>query len=117
MVWALGSGIHRRLVEGRLRRDLVVHLALRARRYDGYARGFAERHPGCCVVNLGCGLDTRFWRVDDGAMRFYALDSPEMAGLKRALLGEGLSERSTATSQTEGVKGQITIPKAVRDRL
>lgn len=82
------SGVHRRLVGGRLRRDLVVHLALRARRYDGYARGFAARHPGCCVVNLGCGLDTRFWRVDDGRMRFYDLDLPEMIGLKRKLLAE-----------------------------
>ena len=39
---------------------LVVHLALRAEKYDRYAKQFLEKHPGCTIMNLGCGLDSRF---------------------------------------------------------
>jgi len=80
--------LHRRLARGRLRQALVVHLAMRARKFDEYARNFAERHPGGYVVNLGCGLDTRFWRIDDGRVRFRDLDLPEMIAFKRRLVDE-----------------------------
>lgn len=71
-----------------LRDELVVHIALRTRRYDAYAREFAERNPGACVVNLGCGLDTRFHRIDDGRLRLLDLDLPEVIALKRELVEE-----------------------------
>jgi len=82
------SKLLRRLARGRIQGGLVVHLALRARKYDQYARDFVERHPGGCVVNLGCGLDTRFRRIDDGRLRLYDLDLPEMIALKRELVEE-----------------------------
>jgi methyltransferase (TIGR00027 family) len=85
---ASSAPLHRRLARGRLRQALVVHLAMRARKFDAYARDFASRHPGCCVVNLGCGLDTRFWRIDDGRLRFRDLDLPEMIAFKRRLVDE-----------------------------
>ncbi len=78
----------RKLARGQLRRDMVVHIALRARQYDQYARDFLARHPHGCVVNLGCGLDTRFWRLDDGRLHLYDLDLPEMIDLKRQLVAE-----------------------------
>ncbi|MDQ7825926.1 MAG: class I SAM-dependent methyltransferase [Candidatus Eremiobacteraeota bacterium] len=78
----------RSIARGRFQAGLVVHLALRARKYDQYARDFAARHQGGCVVNLGCGLDTRFWRIDDGCLQLYDLDLPEMISLKRELVEE-----------------------------
>ncbi len=39
-------------------------------------------------MNLGCGLDTRFWRIDDGRVRFRDLDLPEMIAFKRRLVDE-----------------------------
>lgn len=76
------------LARGRVEQGLLVHFALRARKYDQYARDFAARHPGGCVVNLGCGLDTRFWRIDDGRLHLYDLDLPETIALKRELVEE-----------------------------
>ncbi len=78
----------RSLAAGRLRESLVVHLALRARQYDRYARDFVRRQPGGGVVNLGCGLDARFWRIDDGRLHLYDLDLPEVIALKRELVTE-----------------------------
>jgi methyltransferase (TIGR00027 family) len=81
-----GKPLFRRLARGKIRQDLVVHFALRARKYDDYARDFAVRHPDAAVVNLGSGLDTRFQRLDDGRLTVYDLDLPEMIELKRELV-------------------------------
>ncbi|MCA9689984.1 MAG: class I SAM-dependent methyltransferase [Myxococcales bacterium] len=78
----------RRLARGELRAPMVVYITLRARQFDAYARDFAARHPGAAVVNLGCGLDTRFSRIDDGALRVVDVDLPTMIGLKRQLIAE-----------------------------
>lgn len=78
----------RKLAAGKIRRDLVYYIALRARQYDRYARDFVARHPEGGVVNLGCGLDTRFWRIDDGRLHCHDLDLPEMIALKQRLVPE-----------------------------
>jgi methyltransferase (TIGR00027 family) len=70
---------------------LVVHAALRARKYDQYAEAFLDRYPTGVVTNLGCGMDTRFQRIDDGEMIFFDLDLPDVIGFKRQFLQE--SER------------------------
>jgi O-methyltransferase involved in polyketide biosynthesis len=33
------------------------------------------------VLQLGCGLDTRFWRVDNDRVTWYDLDMPPVADL------------------------------------
>ncbi len=39
------------------------------------------------VVHIGCGLDSRFERVDNGQVEWYDLDLPEAIELRRKLLG------------------------------
>jgi len=80
--------IFRQLSHFQIKRALQVHAAIRAKQYDTYTRDFMHEHPGCAVVNLGCGLDTRYWRVDDGHVRFFDLDLPEVIQLKRTLAQE-----------------------------
>ena len=43
--------------------------ALRARTFDDEVRRFLGRHPDGTVVALGEGLETQFWRVDNGRVR------------------------------------------------
>ncbi len=64
-------------------------IILRLREFDRRARDFMARHPGAPVVHFGCGLDTRFERVDDGRVEWYDLDFPEVIDLRRRLLGDG----------------------------
>jgi methyltransferase (TIGR00027 family) len=78
----------RRLAQGKMSWDLAAHAAIRARQYDSYALEFMRNFPQCTIVNLGCGMDTRFWRIDDGRMRFFDLDLPEVILLKRQLVQE-----------------------------
>lgn len=70
--------------------------ALRARVFDDVIRDFAARHPGATVVALGEGLETQFWRVDDGRLSWVTVDLPPVVELRRRLLPE--STRLTALS-------------------
>ncbi len=90
--------IFRRLAKGQLPRSLITSMALRIRRYDEYVRAFLEREPGGIVVNLGCGLDDRRRRVDNGRVRWYDLDLPEVIALRRRFLDETERFRFIASS-------------------
>ncbi len=59
---------------------------LRIRRFDQHARTFLAAHPDGLVVDIGCGLDTRFDRLDNGRMTWLGLDLPEVIELRRKLL-------------------------------
>jgi methyltransferase (TIGR00027 family) len=50
------------------------------------------------VINLGAGLDTRFYRLDNGKIRWYDLDTPEVIALRRKFLRESERVRFVATS-------------------
>ncbi len=62
-------------------------IILKGREFDRIARSFMARHPDGAVVHIGCGLDTRFERVDDGRVEWYDLDFPEVIALRRKLAG------------------------------
>jgi methyltransferase (TIGR00027 family) len=79
----------RDLAAGKLNKKLVIFIALRAKKFDDYAKDFLKAHPDGTVVNLGCGLDTRFWRIDNGHVNFYDLDLPEVIDIKKRLCSEG----------------------------
>lgn len=64
-----------------------VGLVLRNREFDRYARDFLARHPESVVIHIGCGLDSRFERVDNGTVEWYDLDLPEVIELRRKLIG------------------------------
>jgi len=50
------------------------------------------------VVNIACGLDTRFQRLDDGRVTWYDLDLPDVIALRRRLLEDGERHRTIAAS-------------------
>jgi methyltransferase (TIGR00027 family) len=88
----------RRLARKQVSPALVVHISLRARYYDDITRDFLSRHPGGTVVNLGCGMDSRFFRIDDGRVLFFDLDLPEVIDCKRQLLDENERYRMIGAS-------------------
>jgi O-methyltransferase involved in polyketide biosynthesis len=65
-----------------------VMLLLRNREFDRYARDFLTRRPEAVVVHIGCGLDSRFERLDDGRVEWYDLDFPEVIELRRKFIGD-----------------------------
>ena len=76
----------------KLRKHDEVAIILRLREFDRFVRDFLSRCPDAVVVHIGCGLDTRFQRVDNGRVEWYDLDLPEVVDLRRKLIG-GEGER------------------------
>lgn len=60
--------------------------ALRARGFDGQVRRFLAERPNGAVVALGEGLETQFWRVDNGRVHWLTVDLPETVKVRDRLL-------------------------------
>lgn len=70
----------------KIRRSDHTSLAVRAKAYDTWAREFLDRHPACTVLHLGCGLDTRVYRIDPPpTVRWYDIDLPDVVELREKL--------------------------------
>lgn len=83
-------------------RDDMITLAMRAHVFDGWASDFILRHPNATVLHLGCGLDTRVFRVDPPAgVRWFDLDFPEVVDLRRRLYPERKGYSLIGTSVTD----------------
>lgn len=67
--------------------------AARSANMDRYIRTFLEHRPDGVIVQLGCGLETAYYRCDNGRSRWYAVDLPHVVEYRRELLPE--PERET----------------------
>jgi O-methyltransferase involved in polyketide biosynthesis len=75
-------------------------VCLRAKKMDQYVEDYLRKHPDGIVLHLGCGLDTRFERVDNGLVRWYELDLPDAIELRRKFFDETKRYRMIASSVT-----------------
>jgi O-methyltransferase involved in polyketide biosynthesis len=66
-----------------LHRHDEVAIILRMNKFDSYVRNFLERNPESAVVHIGCGLDTRFERVDNERVEWFDLDIPDVMALRQ----------------------------------
>ncbi|MEM6452126.1 MAG: class I SAM-dependent methyltransferase [Cyanobacteria bacterium P01_D01_bin.105] len=55
----------------------------RTRMYDQDVQSFLAEHPTGTVVEIGCGLNTRFERLDNGQAHWFDLDLPDTIALRR----------------------------------
>ncbi len=65
---------------------------------DRTIRHFLETYPNATIVNIGCGLDTTFQRIDNGSITWYDLDLPDVINLRKKLLPEDGRSRTIAAS-------------------
>jgi O-methyltransferase involved in polyketide biosynthesis len=72
--------------------------AVRVATFDQAVRRFLDRHPAGQVAALGEGLETQFWRVDNGQLRWLSVDLPVTLELRRQVLPEGQRQASFAGS-------------------
>ncbi len=79
----------------------VVLICQRARKLDTVARAFLAEHAKGTILHLGCGLDNRFWRVDNGQVEWYDLDMPPVIDLRRQFYAEQPRYHLLASSVTD----------------
>ena len=68
---------------------------------DCVIRRFLDLYPDGTIVNIGCGLDTTFDRVDNGKLRWYDLDLLDVIELRKKFISEGVRRNFIATSFLE----------------
>lgn len=86
------------LAQGKIKRILREHIALRSWYYDQMTTRFLEQHPQAVVVSMGCGLDTRFQRIKPAKGIFFDLDLPEVIQFKKKFISENDRFRMIARS-------------------
>ena len=70
--------------------------AVRSTNMDRYIKDFIKREPEGIIVQLGCGLETTFFRNDNGKNIWYEVDLPAVIDYRRELLGESERDRVLA---------------------
>jgi methyltransferase (TIGR00027 family) len=88
---SLASEDEKALFNRKVLSALTNHIALRARKYDSIINDFISKNPSSTVVNLGCGFDTRYWRIDNKKCEYIELDLPEIVEIKKEILKDRLS--------------------------
>ena len=68
---------------------------------DSVAREFIAKNPDGTVVNIGCGMDTTFERVDNGRIRWIDLDLPDSIALRKLFINETERRKFVASSFLE----------------
>ncbi len=71
---------------------------LRSLHIDKAIKNFLEKHPKATIVNIGCGLDTTFDRVDNGKLFWYELDLPDVIELRKKFIPESERRRLISAS-------------------
>lgn len=75
----------------------------RSAHFDDWTRQFLAVHPEAVVLHLGCGLDSRFFRVSPGpGVSWYDIDYPEVAALRERLYSRDDPGASAATGKGRG---------------
>ena len=60
---------------------------------DDMLSEFIKKHPNVNVVNIGCGLDTRYYRVDSEELKWYNIDFEDIINLRNEALEENKNPR------------------------
>lgn len=77
-----------------------VGCCVRAELLDRWVAAFLRDHPGATVVELGCGLGSRFERVDDGRVQWFDLDLPDVIALRGHFFRDTPRRRSLSACAT-----------------
>ena len=80
----------------------AITLPMRAKHLDGWTREFLAANPRATVLHLGCGLDSRVFRLDPPpSVRWYDVDLPEVIALREQLYPARHDYALLATSVTD----------------
>ncbi len=79
-----------------------VLVALRAKQLDVWADDFLRRNPDAVVLHLGCGLDSRAFRLDvPSGVSWFDVDVPGVIALRRQLYTDRTGYTMIGASVTE----------------
>lgn len=66
--------------------SVTLYFLARAYHFDSAITHYLKKNPNGKIVNLGAGLETAFFRVDNQKLTWFDLDLPEVISLREKLL-------------------------------
>jgi methyltransferase (TIGR00027 family) len=86
----------------RQRRRQVSSITVRAAQFDIWVRQFLAAHDDVVVLHLGCGLDSRVFRIDPGPeVEWYDIDFPDVIALRERFYPARYHYHLVAASATD----------------
>lgn len=87
-----------RMPEGLIEHDTQTQYtylasASRSANVDRYIKNFIERKKNGIIVQIGCGLETTYYRNDNGQTQWYGVDLPHVIEYRKGLLPENECEK------------------------
>lgn len=90
----LKNGMPKGLVENDTQTQYTyLASASRSANVDRYIKNFIERKPNGIIVQIGCGLETTYYRNDNGQTLWYGVDLPHVIEYRIGLLPENGREK------------------------
>ena len=76
-------------------------VTMRAKQLDDWSTDFLRRHPHAVVLHLGCGMDTRAFRLHPpDTVQWFDVDQPNVISLRRKLYDDRAGYRMIGSSVT-----------------
>ncbi|WP_158895367.1 class I SAM-dependent methyltransferase [Amycolatopsis anabasis] len=86
----------------KMKPDMALSVAMRAKVIDERVRAFLREHPDATVLHLGCGMDSRVYRIDPPrTLRWYDVDYPDVIDLRKQVYPEREGYQQIGSSVTE----------------
>ncbi len=77
-------------------------VTMRATQLDDWSTDFVRRHPNAVVLHLGCGMDTRAFRLHQpDTVQWFDIDQPDVIVLRRKLYDDRDGYRMIGSSVTD----------------
>lgn len=54
--------------------------------FDREVSTYIQAHPNCSIINMACGLDDRFRRVDNGTIEWYNIDFKDVMEIREKII-------------------------------
>ena len=106
--WPGGGGPHRIRLGPHAPRHAAwsnqYMVSMRAKQLDDWSTSFLGRYPNAVVLHLGCGMDTRVFRLHPPeTVQWFDVDQPNVIALRRKLYDERDGYRMIGSSVTDEV--------------
>ena len=62
--------------------------AIRSKNMDIYIKKFLSKNPNGTIINIGCGMETTFYRNDNGKCIFIEMDLEEVTSMREKVFGK-----------------------------
>lgn len=85
-------------IYGKYSKNEAKSLVMRVSIIDSIVNDYISKNPECMVVNIACGFDTRYWRLDRKDCTYIELDLPEVIDQKKELLGDRIDYEMISSS-------------------